>query len=257
MSNPEQKGGNSLEEAYKYDSLMTEYCETRDIALRNELLRHYLFIAEIAAKKFVGRGVDYDDLYQVASLALIRALERFDCARNIKFGSFATPSVIGEIKNYFRDRSRSIRLPRRAIELLKKLYEVQEAFTNRTGRPPRPEEIALEMEVSVETVYELMEAKASAQLLSLDETVQGQDGERSLADLIGAESEEYTSIENVDFLQRSLSQLTDEERKVLIERFVNRKSQRSIAETMGVSQMYVSRLERRVLTKLRERMVGE
>ncbi len=246
-----------MEEAYAYDELMLEYCRTRDIALRNELLNHYLFIAEIAAKKFVGRGVDYDDLLQVASLALIRALERFDCTRNVKFGSFATPSVIGEIKNYFRDRSRSIRLPRRATELLKRLYEVQEAFTARMDRPPRPEEIAREMEVPIETVYELMEAKASSQILSLDETVQGQDGERSLADLIGTESDEYISIENADFLKRSMSQLTEEERSVLIERYVHHKSQRSIAEDLGVSQMYVSRLERRVLTKLREKLVAE
>ncbi|HWR24466.1 MAG TPA: sigma-70 family RNA polymerase sigma factor [Feifaniaceae bacterium] len=246
-----------MEEAYQYDELMFEYCKTRDIALRNELLNHYLFIAEIAAKKFVGRGVDYDDLLQVASLALIRALERFDCTRNVKFGSFATPSVIGEIKNYFRDRSRSIRLPRRATELLKKLYEAQETLTSRMDRPPRPEEIAREMEVPVETVYELMEVKASSQILSLDETIQGQDGERSLADLIGTESEEYIGIENADFLKRSLSQLTAEERGVLIERYVNHKSQRTIAEDLGVSQMYVSRLERRVLTKLREKLAVE
>lgn len=246
-----------MEEAFKYDELMFEYCKSRDITLRNELLNHYLFIAEIAAKKFVGRGVDYDDLLQVASLALIRALERYDCKRNVKFGSFATPSVIGEIKNYFRDRSRSIRLPRRATELLKKLYEVQELLTIRMDRPPRPDEIAREMDVPVETVYELMEVKASSQILSLDETVQGQDGERSLADLIGTESEEYISIENADFLKRSLSQLTEEERGVLIERYVNHKSQRSIAEDLGVSQMYVSRLERRVLTKLREKLAVE
>ncbi len=246
-----------METAYDYDRLMFEYCETRDISLRNELLNHYLFIAEIAAKKFVGRGVDYDDLLQVASLALIRALERFDCTRNVKFGSFATPSVIGEIKNYFRDRSRSIRLPRRATELLKKLYEVQESLTARMDRPPRPEEIAREMEVPIETIYELMEVRASSQILSLDETVQGQDGERSLADLIGTESEEYISIENADFLKRSLSQLTEEERGVLIERYVNHKSQRTIAEDLGVSQMYVSRLERRVLTKLREKLAVE
>jgi len=246
-----------LEESFEYDEKLYEYCKTRDLDLRNDLLSHYLFIAEIAAKKFVGRGVDYDDLLQVASLALIRALERFDCSRNVKFGSFATPSVIGEIKNYFRDRSRSIRLPRRATELLKKLYEVQEAFTSRMDRPPRPEEIAKEMDVPIETVYELMEAKASAQILSLDETVQGQDGERSLADLIGEESEEYVSIENADFLKRSLGQLTGEERSVLIERYVNHKSQRSIAEDLGVSQMYISRLERRVLTKLREKLAAE
>lgn len=242
-----------MEEALNYDLIMREYCETHDIDLRNQLLTHYLYIAEIAAKKFVGRGVEYDDLFQVASLALISALERFDYSRNVKFGSFATPSVIGEIKNYFRDRSRSIRLPRRTNEMLKKLYEAQEELTNTLNHPPRPEEIAARLQVTLETVYELMEAKINIQMLSLDETVQGQEGERSLVDLIGAESEEYIGIENADFLVRNLGQLSDEERSVLINRYVHRKSQRTIAEEMNVSQMYVSRLERRVLTKLRER----
>jgi RNA polymerase sigma-B factor len=242
-----------VEVATDYGRMMKEYCVTRDIGLRNQLLGHYLYIAEIAAKKFVGRGVEYDDLFQVASLALIRALERFDYDRNVKFGSFATPSVIGEIKNYFRDRSRSIRLPRRTNEMLKKLYEAQEKLTATLNRPPKPEEIAAEMHINVEQVYELMEAKASAQMLSLDEIVQGQDGERSLGDMIGEESEEYAGIENADFLLRNLGQLTTEERDVLVSRYAKRKSQRTIAEEMGVSQMYVSRLERRVLGKLRER----
>ncbi|MDL2217676.1 sigma-70 family RNA polymerase sigma factor [Christensenellaceae bacterium OttesenSCG-928-M15] len=243
-----------MADAGHYEALLEEYCETRDVELRNELLAHYLYIAEIAAKKFVGRGVDYDDLFQVASLALIRALERFDTARNVKFGSFATPSVIGEIKNYFRDRSRSIRLPRRANEMLKKLYEAQERLTAQLSRPPRPEEIAKELNVTVETIYELMEAKASVKLISLDETVQGDEGERSLADLIGSEPEEYMGIENADFLKKSLAQLGEEEREILVERYVHHKSQRTIAEAMGVSQMYVSRLERKVLEKLRKKL---
>lgn len=237
----------------KYDNLLHEYCATRDVDLRNELLSHYLYIAEIAAKKFVGRGVEYDDLYQVASLALIRALERFDTEYNVKFGSFATPSIIGEIKNYFRDRSRSIRLPRRTNEMLKQLYEAQEALTYELGRPPRPEEIAERLRVPVETIYEMIEAKASIVPVSLDETVQNDDGERMLADVIGEEAPEYADIENADFLKKSLAQLNDDERHVLIERYVQRKSQRAIAEEMGVSQMYVSRLERKVLDKLRDR----
>ena len=234
---------------------LEEYCKTRDVDLRNELLAHYLYIAEIAAKKFVGRGVDYDDLYQVASLALIRVLERYDIDRNVKFGSFATPSVIGEIKNYFRDRSNSIRLPRRANELLKKMYEAQEMLTAELGHPPRPEEIAKRMEVRVETIYELMEIKANAKVVSLDDVVPGKDGDRSVGEMIGTESEEFVGIENADFLKRCLAQLNDEEREVLLQRYVQRKSQRAIAEDMNVSQMYVSRLERKVLEKLREKWV--
>ncbi len=244
-------------DASGHEALLQEYCETRSLVLRNELLEYYLFIAEIAAKKFVGRGVDYDDLFQVASLALIRALERFDCSREIKFGSFATPSLIGEIKNYFRDRSRTIRLPRRMTEMMKKFYETEEKYINSLGRAPRPNELADELNISIDNVYELIEAKTNMQILSLDETVPAQDGVRSLADVLGAESEAYLNIENADFFNRSLSKLTVEERGVLIERYVHRKSQRAVAEAMGVSQMYVSRLERRVLVKLRELLLKD
>lgn len=241
-----------LVDAIAHEALLQKYCKTRNLELRNELLEHYLFIAEIAAKKFVGRGVDYDDLFQVASLALIRALERFDCSREIKFGSFATPSVIGEIKNYFRDRSRTIRLPRRMTEMMKKFYEAEENFINTNGRSPQPDELASELNVSIENIYELIEAKSNMQMLSIDETVPVQDGMRSLADVLGEESEAYLSIENADFVNRSLSSLTTQEREIIIMRYIQRKSQRAVAEIMGVSQMYISRLERRVLAKLRE-----
>ncbi|OQA15074.1 MAG: RNA polymerase sigma factor SigF [Firmicutes bacterium ADurb.Bin356] len=241
-----------LVDAIAHEALLQKYCKTRNLELRNELLEHYLFIAEIAAKKFVGRGVDYDDLFQVASLALIRALERFDCSREIKFGSFATPSVIGEIKNYFRDRSRTIRLPRRMTEMMKKFYEAEENFINTNGRSPQPDELASELNVSIENIYELIEAKSNMQMLSIDETVPVQDGMRSLADVLGEESEAYLNIENADFVNRSLSSLTTQEREIIIMRYVRRKSQRAVAEIMGVSQMYISRLERRVLAKLRE-----
>lgn len=241
-----------LVDAIAHEALLQKYCKTRNLELRNELLEHYLFIAEIAAKKFVGRGVDYDDLFQVASLALIRALERFDCSREIKFGSFATPSVIGEIKNYFRDRSRTIRLPRRMTEMMKKFYEAEENFINTNGRSPQPDELASELNVSIENIYELIEAKSNMQMLSIDETVPVQDGMRSLADVLGEESEAYLSIENADFINRSLSSLTIQEREIIIMRYIQRKSQRAVAEIMGVSQMYISRLERRVLAKLRE-----
>ena len=241
-----------LVDAIAHEALLQKYCKTRNLELRNELLEHYLFIAEIAAKKFIGRGVDYDDLFQVASLALIRALERFDCSREIKFGSFATPSVIGEIKNYFRDRSRTIRLPRRMTEMMKKFYEAEENFINTNGRSPQPDELASELNVSIENIYELIEAKSNMQMLSIDETVPVQDGMRSLADVLGEESEAYLSIENADFVNRSLSSLTTQEREIIIMRYIQRKSQRAVAEIMGVSQMYISRLERRVLAKLRE-----
>lgn len=238
----------------QYEELTELYCRTRDIELRNQLLDHYSYIAKIAAKKFAGRGVEYDDLFQIASLALLKALERYDCSRNIQFGSFATPSVIGEIKNYFRDKSRLIRLPRRQSELLKQLRETQQKLTAENGHAPSSEELAASMGISVELVYELLETGYSVQPVSLDGVLNAEEGDASISDFIGVEATEYGQIEDADFLKRSLAQLSDMEHDILKARFLQGKSQRQVAEDLGVSQMYVSRLERKTLAKLREKL---
>ena len=107
-------------ERTRVQAMLEEYCRTRDRELRNQLVGEYLYIAEICARRFAGRGVEYDDLRQIASLALIKALERFDCSKGVEFSTFATPTVVGEVKNYFRDRLRLVRLPRRSVELAQK-----------------------------------------------------------------------------------------------------------------------------------------
>ena len=137
------------------DELFKLYVVDHDVDLRNLLIERYLYIAEIAAKKFAGRGVDYEDLYQVASLALVKAIERFEPERGIKFSSYATPSLIGEIKNYFRDSSRVMRLPRRDTEQLKKIKLYTQEYMAQNGRKPSPKEIAAELEISVERVLEV------------------------------------------------------------------------------------------------------
>ncbi len=236
------------------EAMMDEYCRTRDVELRNALVEQYAYIAQIAAKKFVGRGVDYDDLYQVALLALLRALERYDCGRGVKFTSFAMPSVIGEIKNYFRDKTRPIRLPRRSGELLKSLANAQEELTVQLGHPPKPADIARQMGISIEQVYELLEARNSVRVLSLDENAPGRDGEEGarLGEMLGVEENAYGLVENRDFLNKAMELLNEREKEVLLRRFVQGESQRAIAQVMGVSQMYISRMERKVLGRLRE-----
>ena len=140
------------------DSLLAEYCRTRNIELRNQLVGKYLYIAEIIAKKFTNRGIEYDDLYQVASLALIKALERYDITKGYKFSSFATPTIVGEIKNYFRDKSRLIRLPRKESEYIKKIENAKSHLSNKLGRSPTPDEIAEYLGITSEQVLELMES---------------------------------------------------------------------------------------------------
>jgi RNA polymerase sigma-B factor len=232
------------------DVLLREYCETRDIQLRNRLVQEYLYIAEIIARKFANRGIEYDDLYQVASLALIKALERYDIDKGYKFSSFATPTIIGEIKNYFRDRSRIIRLPRRESEMIKKLENARVHLSSSLGRSPKPEDIAQYLNISTEEVLELMESNYATNPVSLDYYID-EDNETNLSTMIGHEEKNYINIENRDFIDRAMQKLNDLEKKIIYERFYNQRSQKDIAEEIGVSQMYISRLERRLLRRLK------
>lgn len=234
----------------KDETLLREYCQTRDMNLRNELVGRYLYIAEIISKKFANRGIEYDDLFQVASLALIKALERYDIDKGFKFSSFATPTIVGEIKNYFRDKSRIIRLPRKESEYIKKIENAKTQLSNILGRSPKPEEIADYLNISVEEVLELMESSYSTKTASLDYYIDN-DGETDLMAVIGQEEKSYRLIEDQDFIQRVMNTLDEEERKVIYERFYNGRSQREISEEIGVSQMYISRMERRILERFR------
>ena len=222
-------------------ALLSEYCRTRDRKLRNSLVEEYMYIAEISARRFSGRGVEYDDLLQVASLALIKALERFDCSKGVEFTSFATPSVVGEVKNYFRDKLRLVRLPRRSTEIMRRAELARERLGHELGRNPTP----------VEVVLEAMESHTAGFSVSLDDRA-GEEDSQSVADTLGELDPSFESVELNDYLKRELSKLTEQERRVIIARFVGERSQRDIAQELGVSQMYVSRLERRVLSRLRE-----
>jgi RNA polymerase sigma-B factor len=232
------------------DLLLAEYCSTRDINLRNELAGRYLYIAEIISKKFSNRGIEYDDLYQVASLALLKALERYDISKGFKFSSFATPTIIGEIKNYFRDKSRMIRLPRKESEYIKKIENAKVTLTNNLGRSPVPEEIAEYLGITSEQVLELMESSYSTKTASLDYYIDNE-GETDLMAVIGREEKDYRLIEDKDFIDRVMATLDEQERKVITERFYKGRSQREISEEMGVSQMYISRMERKILERFR------
>jgi RNA polymerase sigma-B factor len=230
--------------------LLAEYCRTRDINLRNQLVGRFLYIAEILSKKFSNRGIDYDDLYQVASLALLKALERYDITKGFKFSSFATPTIVGEIKNYFRDKSRMIRLPRKESEYIKRIENAKVTLANSLGRSPTPEEIAGYLDITSEQVLELMESSYSTKTASLDYFIDNE-GETDLMAVIGREEKDYRLIEDRDFIARVMDTLDEQERKVITERFYKGRSQREISEEMGVSQMYISRMERKVLDRFR------
>lgn len=231
------------------------YAKDKDVNVRNELVERYLYVAQIIAKKFVGRGVDYEDLYQAASLALVRAIERFDPSREVKFTSFATPSLIGELKNYFRDQTRLLRVPRRDGELLKKVNNAISEYTIKFGSTPKPSQLAEQLGLPVEKILELLELKQAGNVISLDGAMAGsEDDDLQLMGMLGENDVHFERIENQDFLNYCLNLLNDDEKKIIMERFVNNKTQKQVADLIGVSQMQISRLERRILSKLKSKV---
>ncbi len=230
--------------------LFSRYEKNQDSALREYILEKYLFIAEIVAKKFVGRGVEYDDLFQVASLALVKAADRYESVRGVKFASFATPTLVGEIKNYFRDKTRMIRISRRDSEQIRKLADAKENLLRQHGRSVTPEEIAEYLGFSVERVLELMETQSAGYATSLDNFITANE-DIKLMKILGSNDKEFQKIEDRDFIAYCIGHLNDVEKQIIFERYSKDKSQREVAAALGVSQMYVSRMERKILTKFR------
>ncbi|MCI8499778.1 MAG: sigma-70 family RNA polymerase sigma factor [Clostridia bacterium] len=235
--------------------LFSEYRRTRDVALRNEIVERYLYIAAVLAKKFVGRGVDYDDLYQVASLALIKGVERFDETLGLQFSTYITPTITGEIKNYFRDHSRLVHLPRKVSELRGGIRNATEAFFSEHGRKPTAKELAALLHVSEEEILRCAEAGG---VISLDKPADGgESGSMSFHEVLPAQDDFFEEFENRDAVKSAVAELGEAERKIVEYRFGQELSQVETAKRMGVSQMHVSRLERKILQKLRERLAAE
>lgn len=232
--------------------MLRQYALTRDETLRNKLVEAHLYIASIVARRFARRGVDYDDLYQVASLALIKAVERYDPDRGVKFVSFATPTMIGEVKNYFRDKAQTISLPRRGRELLGKIASAREALEQQLYRAPTTEELAEFMNVPLDDIVEALEMQGAAMPASLDAMLPGEDdGGATLRSLIGVNESGFGRFEAHESIRQMLDSISPTERKILINRYFGNLSQREVAQHLGVSQMTVSRAERKALTQLR------
>lgn len=235
----------------KNNELFIRYKETGDVALRNQIAEKYLYIADILAKKFVGRGVEYDDLKQVASLALLRGIDRFDPSLGMQFSTFITPTITGEIKNYFRDKSRLVKVPRRLGEISAQVRAFSSEYQAKNGAKPSVKEIAERLGISEENVVRALEVSGT---VSLDGMATGEDGEQSLYGLLADGEDCYEEFETKEELRSAMKVLTETERKVVTYRFVEELSQSETAKRLGVSQMFVSRLERKLLVKLKEHL---
>lgn len=235
-------------------TLFRHYNETKDKATRDLLIEKHLYIAEILSKKYANRGIEYDDIYQVACIGLIYAIDRFDIDKGYEFSSFATPTIIGEIKKYFRDKGWTIRVPRRIQELSKKINNTKVFLSQELQRSPSIEDIAEYLNSTEEEVLEAMEASKVYTPQSLDVTYDSNNDDKdvNLAELIGEDDHYFSRIENNDFLMRTMEKLNEVERQILVERYFNKKTQVTIAKSLNISQMTVSRIEKRVLEKLRK-----
>lgn len=231
------------------NELFQRYRETGDVEIRNQIVEKYLYIASVLAKKFVGRGVEYDDLFQVASLALIKGVERFDERKGLQFSTFITPTITGEIKNYFRDRSRLVHLPRRVAELRVSSRKAAEEILAETGVKPTAKQIAERLHVSEEEVVRATEAGS---VVSLDRPLEDGEDKMSYYDVIPDTDDVFEEIEKKDAVANAVKELSEIERKIVHCRFQRELSQTDTAKKLGVSQMYVSRMERKILQKLKE-----
>lgn len=228
-----------------------EYYKTRDKKLRDELIEEHMYIVDILSNKYVGKGIEKDDLYQVASLGLIYAIDRFDPTKGYAFSSFATPTIMGELKRYFRDKGWVIRVPRRIQNLYKKINTAKKILPQELQRTPTVADIADYLGEDEETILETMEASKVYAPQSLDMKYQVQKGENAidLSEMIGEEDKNFDSIELKDLIDKSKERLNDLEKEILELRYYEGRTQVDIANTLDISQMTVSRIEKKIIQK--------
>ncbi len=220
-------------------------------AARDALVHLHLPLVEHCARRFRNRGEPFEDLVQVGTIGLIKSVDRFDSERGVEFSTYATPTIIGEIKRYFRDKGWAIRVPRRLQELRMQIGSATAELTQTLGRSPTASELAAQVGCSVEEIIEGIESSNAYSTLSLDATDDSEDGATSMLDAIGVDDAGLEHVEVRESLKPLLDRLEPREKRILLLRFFKNQTQSQIAEEIGVSQMHVSRLLSRTLDQLR------
>jgi RNA polymerase sigma-B factor len=227
-----------------------DYATTRDRSMRDDLVTAHMGLAEYLARRFTNRGEPLDDLVQVAALGLLKAVDRFDPERGLEFSTYATPTIVGELKRHFRDKGWAVRVPRRVQELHLRLGAVVSSLSQELGRSPTIGEIAQSAAVSEEEVLEAIEAGHAYRFTSLD-APSGNDDDMSLSAELGSEDQGLIDSEHRVTLSPLIAQFPPRERMILHLRFFEGLTQSEIAGRLGISQMHVSRLLARALAQLR------
>jgi RNA polymerase sigma-B factor len=228
--------------------------EREHVTARDDLVRLHLPLVEHCARRFRNRGEPFEDLVQVGTIGLIKAVDRFETERGIEFSTYATPTIIGEIKRYFRDKGWAIRVPRRLQELRMQIATTTAELTQELGRSPTPRELGEKIGCSVEEIIEGMESSNAYSTLSLDATDESDEPGGSMLDALGTEDPNLEHVEVRESIKPMLDQLDPREKRILVLRFFKNMTQTQIAEEIGISQMHVSRLLTRTLDQMRVAM---
>jgi RNA polymerase sigma-B factor len=234
--------------------LLIRYHEHGDVGAREELVERFLPLARQLARRYQRQNEPLDDLMQVASMGLVKAIDRFDPARGTAFSTYAVPTILGELKRYFRDSGWAVHVPRGMQERVMRLDQASQELHRKLGRSPSATELADELNLTSEEVLEAMEAASAYDAISLEEQrgSESRDSqEPTYADSLGTEEERYELVEYGATIAPTMKALTERERLILHLRFVEDLTQSEIADRIGVSQMHVSRLIRRALARLR------
>src|SRR4051794_12580088 len=228
--------------------LLERYHKHGDTAARDQLAEEMLPLARALAGRYAGRGEPLDDLVQVACIGIMKAIDGFDITREVRFSSYATPTVLGEIKRHFRDRTWALHVPRGTQELQLKVAKARDELTNELGRSPTVEELCTAVEASLEDVLDALQSAQAHRTRSFDEPA-GEDS--TLAESLGEADPELGRAEIRVLLDDAFDILSDRDREILRLRFEQDLTQTEISERIGVSQMQVSRLIRQALARLR------
>jgi len=220
--------------------------------IRATLVELHLPLVEYLARRFRNRGEWLDDLTQVATIGLIKSIDRFDLERGVEFSTYATPTIVGEIKRHFRDKGWAVRVPRRLQELKLSLTKAIGELAQREGRAPTVSELAAHLQMSEEEVLEGLESANAYSTVSLDAPDSGDEDAPAVADSLGMIDEALEGVEYRESLKPLLERLPPREKKILLLRFFGNMTQSQIAAELGISQMHVSRLLARTLAQLRE-----
>jgi RNA polymerase sigma-B factor len=227
-----------------------------DPGVRDTLIEQYLPLAESLARRYQHSGQPLDDLVQVASIGLLKAVDRFDPERGVTFESYAIPTILGELKRYHRDQGWSVRMPRRLQEHTLLIKDAVPLLAQDLGRSPMISEIAAHARLTEEEVLEAMDAQDAYASISLDAPIDEESEGSTLSERLSTDVEEYEIAEEWAEFEPHLNALPDRERKILVLRFFRDWTQSQIADELGISQMHVSRLLSQTLQKLREAIAG-